>query len=131
MAEGWAPQLRKVEITPENPPVDFQLGPGKTIRIRFVERSGEPIPKVEVAIDGWRGVKSLYNNKHSNVLDTKIPRYADNRGVFEWTWAPEDAVIYAFCRPGHRGMSPQGTLTADGVEHEFVLGRARPYFFVP
>src|SRR5487761_1405848 len=29
VAQGWMPQLRKIEITPENKPVDFQLEPGK------------------------------------------------------------------------------------------------------
>jgi uncharacterized GH25 family protein len=122
MAEGRAPELKKVAITRENPPVDFQLKPGKTLRLRFVDNSGKPVPEVYVGINGWRGGKSLYNEKHPNVLDTKIPRQADKNGLYEWTWAPEDAVEYGFGKEGYRTIEDQ-SIIADGRDHEIRLSR--------
>jgi beta-lactamase regulating signal transducer with metallopeptidase domain/uncharacterized GH25 family protein/thiol-disulfide isomerase/thioredoxin/Leucine-rich repeat (LRR) protein len=92
MAEGSAPDLKKITVTRENPKVDFQLKRGKTIRFQFVDTAGKPISGVRVQIQRWRGGESLYNIKHPNVLDNKIPWNADKNGVWEWTWAPDDPV---------------------------------------
>jgi hypothetical protein len=121
VAQGWAPDLKKIDITPENPPADFQLKPGKRILIRFVDRSGSPVPEVYVGIEGWRGGKSLYNHKHPNVLDTKIPRQADKNGVYEWTWAPDDSVTYSYYKEGYRSL--RGESLNAGHEYKITLSR--------
>ena len=120
MAEGWAPELKKITITRENPPADFQLEPGKTLRLRFVDDSGKPVPEVSVGIEGWRGGKSLYNHRHPNVLTTKIPVKADKNGVYEWKWAPHDQVEYNFGKEGYRPIEADA-YRADGQEHEVEL----------
>lgn len=122
IAQGWAPDLKKTTITSGNPPVDFQLKPGKTLRLRFVDDSGKPVPEVSVGIAGWRGGKSLYTHKHPNVLDTKIPAQADKNGVYEWTWAPPDQVEYSFGKQGYQFVRNQ-PYSADGVAHEVRLSR--------
>lgn len=101
MAPGWAPQVREVELTRGMAAVNFNLQPGKTVRIFFVTKSGDPIPGVKVSLEKWRGRRALYNERHSTVLDTQIPRKADEHGVFEWTWAPEDDVRYTFWTEGY------------------------------
>jgi protocatechuate 3,4-dioxygenase beta subunit len=120
MAQGWAPELKKTTITIENSPVDFQLKPGKTLRLLFVDDSGKPVPEVGVGIAGWRGGKSLYNHKHPNVLDTRIPTKADKNGIYEWSWAPPDQVEYSFGKEGYRYVRNE-PYTADGTEHEVKL----------
>lgn len=122
IAEGWAPAMKETTITPENPSVDFQLEPGRTLRLRFVDESGKAVPGVYVGIDGWQGAKSLYNHKHPNVLDTKIPRQADESGVYEWTWAPSTEVRYDFGKEGYGGRRG-APFTADGSEHKVILTR--------
>jgi beta-lactamase regulating signal transducer with metallopeptidase domain len=122
IAKGWAPDLRHVAITPEDHKVDFQLKPGRTLQIRFVDESGKPIPGVFVQIHGWRGRKSLYNMKHPIVLETKIPGSADAKGIYRWTWAPEDAVEYGFGKEGYQRIENK-SLTANGAEHEITLSR--------
>ena len=122
MAEGWAPELKEIEIGPQNPPVDFQLKPGRTIRLRIVDGSGAPVPQVEVEFSRWRDSRSLYNVKHPYVLDNKIPRYTDEEGLYEWTWAPEDPVTYSFYKKGYQ-YNQGKSLTADDLEHEIRLAR--------
>ena len=120
VAEGWMPERRKITIATETPPVDFKLQPGKMLKIRFVDPAGAPVPDVHVSIKQWRGAESLYNYDHSNVLPTKIPRQADGQGIYEWTWAPDDAVEYRFYAKGAAGQLG-ATITADGQEHVITL----------
>ncbi len=122
MAQRWSPEMKGINITFDNPPVDFQLKAGKTLRLRFVDDTGVAVPGVSVTISGWRGAKSLYNHKHPNVLDTKIPAAADKSGVYEWSWAPEDEVESSFYKQGYRDTRSR-LVTADGSEHEIRLAR--------
>jgi uncharacterized GH25 family protein len=130
MAQGWAPAMKKVEIKSANPPVDFQLLPGRTLRLKFVDGSGKPVPEVAVGIEHWHGIKSLYNIKHDYyVMDTKIPDKADKNGVYEWTWAPRDQVFYSFWRKGYKTLQGQ-PFAADGSEHEIKLLRGNDALFL-
>jgi hypothetical protein len=81
------------------------------LRLRFVDDTRAAIPGVGVSIDRWRGGQLLYNHKHPNVLDTKIPVVADKDGIDEWAWAPDDEVTFNFYREGYeaaRGASIHG-----------------------
>ncbi len=124
IAKGWAPKMRKVRISAETPPVDFQLAPGHALRLKFVDdEDGKPIPGVGVGISGWRGIKSLYNHKHSNVLDTQIPVKAGDDGVYEWTWAPADAVLYSFGKEGYQFREGEAYQAKDEVQEVTLLKR--------
>ena len=111
IAKGWAPQRRDVEIGPNTDAIDFHLQPGRRLMIHFEDYSGNPVPEVYVGIVEWRGIKSLYNHKHPNVLDTKIPRRSDQDGNYVWDWAPEDEVTYSFAKKGYQHIE-QRVLTA-------------------
>ncbi len=121
MAQGWMPTLRKVEIGPGMKPFDFHLEPGKDVRIRFVDSAGMPVPGVYVGIDKWRGGKSLYNHRHPDVIDTRIPGEADQNGLFRWSWAPGDAVTYQFYKDGF--VRHEATLAASTGEHIVTLSQ--------
>ncbi|WP_165223809.1 M56 family metallopeptidase [Aquisphaera insulae] len=128
IAEGWSPARRSVEIKSGMPPADFRLEPGKELRLRFVDGAGKAVPGVYVGIGTWRGGESLYNHKHPDVLDTKIPIQANDEGRFQWSWAPADAVNYRFGKEGFEGVE-KAVLTADGREHTVILrqnARVRP-----
>jgi thiol-disulfide isomerase/thioredoxin/uncharacterized GH25 family protein len=120
VAEGWMPALRKVDVQPGLKPVDFRLGPGKALRVRFVDREGKPLPRVYVAIDKWRGGESLYNIRHPNVLPTKIPLNADDAGLNRWSWAPADVVSYRCSKEGGYAEL-QIDLVANGREQTVTL----------
>ena len=121
MAEGFAPDLKKITIKQEHLKVDFKLEAGKVMCLKFVDNAGKPIPGVHVQIAEWRGGKSLYNIKHPNVLDTKIPEKADKNGIWQWNWAPGDPVklhIYSYPLKGFApcdleiaGGAPPRTIT--------------------
>jgi thiol-disulfide isomerase/thioredoxin/uncharacterized GH25 family protein len=115
------PESTKVEIAPGMGPFDFRLGTGKELRVRFVDRSGAPVPGVYVMVDRWRGGEALYNVRHPNVLDTRIPNRADDAGIYLWPWAPGDAVTYRFSKGGF--AEQRLDLTADVRERTVTLSR--------
>jgi len=119
VAQGWMPAIRKVEIKKDMAPFDFHREPGKTLKLRFVDATGEPIPGVGVLIDTWRGGESLYNHRHPNVLNTKIPDRADEQGRYVWDWAPGDAVTYRFFKEGMG--EHKADLTANGSEQTVAM----------
>jgi thiol-disulfide isomerase/thioredoxin/uncharacterized GH25 family protein len=120
VAEGWMPALKKIDVQPGLGPVDFQLKPGKELRIRFVDSDGKPLPRVYVAIHKWRAGESLYNIQHPNVLPSKIPLHADEAGLYRWIWAPDDVVSYRCSKEG--GYTKlEVDLTADGREQTLTL----------
>ena len=119
IAPGWMPMQKKIDLQPGLKPVDFPLDPGEELRIRFVDRLGQPIPGVYVSIAKWRGNQALYNHRHPNVLDTQIPNQAGDAGLYQWTWAPDDGVSYTFGKEGYQ--SRDATLVADGKEQTITL----------
>jgi beta-lactamase regulating signal transducer with metallopeptidase domain len=120
VAQGWMPEMRNIEVSERSLAVDFQLKPGKTLRIRLVDTLGDPVNKAYFRIDQWRGAESLYNDDHPNVIDSKIPRHPNKEGIFEWTWAPDDPVTFQISAVG--GFSaPKVSFTADDEEHVLKL----------
>lgn len=118
VAEGWMPDMRQIE--PTMAPVDFHLKPGKTLRLRVVDDQGAPVSNVFFQVAGWRGSESLYNYDHPNVKDSKIPRHSDENGIYEWTWAPDDAVTFNISSTADFS-NPKVSFTADDQEHVFKL----------
>ena len=118
-AQGWMPQMKKIEIAASLPAVDFKLQPGKKLLIKFVDATGKPIPKVGVVVDTWRGAKSIYTHRHPNVVNLQIPDVADNDGIYEWTWAPDDSVEYRFGKQGF--ATTTASVVAGSQEHVQIL----------
>lgn len=121
VAEGWMPERTEIAIAshPHTQPLDFRLRRGKKLRIRFVDQSKAAVSRVAVQITTWQGAESLYNHKHSKVLDTKIPHKSDENGVYEWNWAPDSPVEFRFSSEGFAGA--KAALTADDTEQVFTL----------
>jgi len=124
VAPGWSPESRAINILASGSTENFQLEKGKSLRIRFVDEDGGPVPNVYVGVRGWRGRQSLYNHRHPNVLNTKIPVKSDNDGAFKWEWAPSDEVDFSFYAKGYREVSQ--ALTADNTEHTVTLSKSIP-----
>jgi len=122
VAPNWSPAQTQLDVSPANSVADFQLERGKVLKIAFVDAAGAPIPNVGVGITSWRGGKALYNHKHPNVLDTKIPTKSDENGIFEWKWAPDDAVQYAFGAQGYEYVH-QYAVTASDVTAVVILNK--------
>ena len=58
-APGHEPGVANVLLRPGSPPVEFRLGPGKTLAGRVVDAEGRPIDGAFVSIASWRGYRCL------------------------------------------------------------------------
>ena len=54
-AQGRAIDMKELNIEPDMGPVDFQMKPGGTVRIRVLDEKGNPVPKARIFFQRWRG----------------------------------------------------------------------------
>ena len=78
-AKGYAPALKPVEPTEA---VIVKLESPSIITGRVIDTKGKPIPDAFVAIDTWRGYRSL-----------GVFLKSDRDGKFRWDDAPPDTVV--------------------------------------
>lgn len=121
MAKGFQPATKPIPTSA--PDVDFQLQPGKNVRIKVVDHEmGTVIANAGVVIDGWEGI--LYNfGATEEKFYSGIPNSTNEEGVFDWTWAPESEVTYVVYSPGY--ASRRVKLTAGDLVHEVRLTRPK------
>ena len=119
-APGWSPVQTEVPVAAGMDPVNFSLKPGKLLQIRFVDEAGQPIPEVAVSLETWHCKRALYNIRHPNVMDTRIPARAGKEGIYRWTWAPEDEVKYTFWKNGYQSIQSRALLPG---EHQITLSK--------
>jgi beta-lactamase regulating signal transducer with metallopeptidase domain/thiol-disulfide isomerase/thioredoxin/uncharacterized GH25 family protein len=114
VAKGWMPDQQTILLSPTMPAVDFQLKPGKQLRLRIVDRSGAPVPGVLATVAVWRGAYLINNwpNPGPDVVD--IPSRTDKDGRLEWDGAPDDPVTFSLFKQGY--ANGEVTVTADGSE---------------
>jgi protocatechuate 3,4-dioxygenase beta subunit len=123
VAKGFQPQRRVVDLKLGAQTADFKLEKGKRLRVQVVDAQGKPL-KAYVSIREWQGAQSLYNVRHPNVLPTDIPDRTNDAGLFEWTWAPNDAVTFEVYVKGLQ--SKKVAFTASEATTERVVLRATP-----
>ncbi len=92
LAKGCIPQIREVEVRPNMPEEDFRMAPGKTIELRFVDETGQPIPDVNVQIGEVQGQRWFHQKPDADGTETIVPRKADEAGVWRWDGAPDGLV---------------------------------------
>lgn len=123
LAPGYAPWQHTIDVKPDLGELEIKLEPGHPLRIKFSDQSGRPIPNVSVGIGEWRGTEAIFNQSRPNVPDSGIPRRANADGIYEWGWAPADAVNYQIFAEGF--ASHRVTLIAMPTPHEVVLAPKR------
>ena len=93
-------------------PVDFQMKPGGTVRIRVLDEKGNPVPRARIFFQHWR---SLFFNYFE--FD-HVSQYSDEKGIWVWNEAPLDEFKADICRPD--GMQlPRQSLIARPDEYVF------------
>ncbi len=135
---GFAPQVFPVPRSrdslenpadPDERVVDFQLKPGATARLRVIDSGGKPISNLNVRPDYWRDSRTLYffsaNSGFAKRFD--IPLTTDDRGVWEWTWAPPgDSIKYLISGEGFMTNTDcELTAVAAGAEAEVKILRSQ------
>jgi protocatechuate 3,4-dioxygenase beta subunit len=116
-AKHHAPGLQEVQVDEGVDPVDFQLKPGNTIRIRVVDERGRPIPQARIAMRAGGAPGSL----PVFALD-QAPHETDDEGVWEWNEAPPDKLRASIASPD--GMRLDRPVVARKDEYVFRVAPA-------
>jgi hypothetical protein len=111
-AKGRAMDMQDLMVEPEMEPVDFATKPGGKIRIRVLNKEGQPIPKTRIFFQRWGDRQIEYFEFE------KIPQYANKDGIWEWDSAPLDHLEADICPP--KGMQlVRQNITARDEEYVF------------
>lgn len=108
-AQGFAPQLREVNVSDNLEPLEIVLEPGYTIFGRVVDLDGKPVSDAWVCAEGWRKLRSLDWNTRT-----------DDDGRFAWYEAPGDEVKLDINKKSFLAISSE-VVTASEQEYEFVM----------
>ena len=139
IAGGFAPDMKEVEFQEETQIADFRLQKGKTLEVRFVDEQGEPVPGVKLKMGGnpdswWRKKSNIWTGENQRFHSTKIPYVADENGVYRWTWAPEDRVLFNYQKEGYLYIfnephhSPDVWLTPEKGPYTIVMHKRTQVF---
>jgi hypothetical protein len=101
-AKGYAPEIEVVPIRSDMEPVVIALGPPNTIRVQVVDVNNNPVAGAGVAVDNWRGYRSLsWRSK------------TDSAGKFVWNKAPADEVDIDIYKSGYMRIATQFFVARD------------------
>jgi len=89
-AKGKATDMKEVTFEPGMKPVDFQMKPGGTVRVRVLDHEGKPVPRARIFFQHWRGSYAYFEFGHVN-------QYADQEGRWVWNEAPVDEFQADIC----------------------------------
>ncbi len=112
-AKGQATDMKEVRIAREMEPLNFQMQPGGTVRIRVIDEHDKPLPKARIFFQRWRGPFQYFEFNH-------VSQYADEQGVWEWREAPLDEFQADICRPDGMQLGKQP-----------LIARAEEFVFRP
>ncbi len=112
-SDDWAPELIEVKLERGMEPLDVQLKPGNTVRIRVVDLQGEPVEGVTVFPRIWRSYETLD--------EPGGRRQTDADGIWHWDNAPVDEIRYTMWKREY-----QSTREEDKTE---FAPREEPYEF--
>ena len=110
-AKGRATDMKELNIEPEMGPVDFQMKPGGTVRIRVLDEQGKPGSQGSHLLPAVARQFPYFEFDH-------VSQYADENGVWVWNEAPLDEFKADICPP-------------DGMQLELqpLIARAEEYVF--
>ena len=111
-AKDKAMEMHEVQLAENMEPLNFQMKPGGTIRVRVVDSQGKPAPRSRIFFQKWRGKRIQYWEFN------KVNQYADKEGVWQWREAPLDPIEADICPPNEMQI-PDQPLVAREEEYTF------------
>lgn len=118
-AEGYAPELLNLDMTPDLKPCEMILSPAETMSLRVVDVHGNPIKRARINLGEWRDHRSV---KFLGTRDPDRFKYTDATGRFKWTNAPTDEIEMVIGKKGYMSFS-KAPLKASDQEHVITLHR--------
>lgn len=141
-APGFAVTTVEADIQEATPPLRLVLQPGKTLRFRTVDRSGQPLPKVWFGYSTLGGLRRQMNPPATLPPQVVFGGETDAEGRAVWENAPEQELAFAFAKPGYQRRDDvflrpgeqehvivlEPALTIAGTVSDAVTGKPIPNF---
>ena len=112
-AAGFAVTTEEIELTPKNTPVRLVLRPGALLRLRLVDRQGNPVPHAHVWLNTWS----------QNLVappQAEVELRSDAEGRVVWEDAPDADLLFNLYAKGCMQVSDY-KVHPDGEEHLVTL----------
>lgn len=122
-AKGFAATTLDVEITDAGGPFTLTLQPGRLLRLRVVNRAGQPIPKASVWLNPFERGFAGGQPAKSPPPQIEFRRHTDAQGRLEWDSAPDADLRFGISAAGYMRASDV-LARPDGQEHVVTLGPA-------
>ncbi|MCE0521350.1 MAG: hypothetical protein LV480_00375 [Methylacidiphilales bacterium] len=100
--KGFGPEM--IQLQPSFAPIQINvvMRPGKSLRVRFIDADGKPVPGVTMAMSNWRKHRPF--NRHFQ---------SDETGLAHWEDAPADVVSFWILRDGFQRDEVEITASDD------------------
>jgi hypothetical protein len=140
-APGYAPQSRRMTVTPDTRTVDFRLSPSELVRVRVVDEQGEPVAGVDVStLIPARGIVEMFQatlpwaDAQDPWMELSLagelarrqshPDQTDAEGRWSWPWISEKRISLSFSKSGYGKLDNKAFLPSD-QEYVVTLKRRR------
>lgn len=118
-SDRYAPSTVEFTAGGEAGPVGITLSPGKLLRLRVVNRSGEPVPNAWVRLETM-GSPSQAEGKSPPIVQADFSRRSGADGRVAWLNAPDGELMFRVSAKGFMEIS-DFAVRPDGTEHIVTL----------
>ena len=121
-APGFAATTVEVDVSASTPPITLQLQPGQPLRLRLVDKAGQPIPGANV----WYNTlprTHLVDVSPAPAAQVEFSPKTDAEGRAVWESAPKGELTFSFAKKGYMRQDDV-KVDADGQEHVLTLAPA-------
>jgi len=94
-ADGYAPQVKNVELNRETGSVDFQLLPGNTTHFKVVGDNGKAVEGASIWASSWNDLR---------IRTLRWEDETDHNGLATWDSAPLEPVMFSVISPGYAAL---------------------------
>jgi RNA polymerase sigma factor (sigma-70 family) len=120
-AKGFASTTIEIEATSDAPPFQLALAPGKMLRVRVVDKVGQPVKGATLMFHNER---DLHTGKRKGpILQSNFRPKTDENGLALWDNAPDMELTCDVDAPNHMRVDDV-KFRPDGMVHVLVLPNA-------
>jgi RNA polymerase sigma factor (sigma-70 family) len=124
---GFAPASVEIDLTATSGPVRLVLQKGKTLKLRLVDKAGQPIVGANVWYDTMRQMRAQTTKPSAPTVQVEFSPLTDAEGRAVWNGAPGGDLYFSFAKTGYMRRD-EVLLPADGQEHVVTLSPALVVF---
>jgi RNA polymerase sigma factor (sigma-70 family) len=123
-AAGFTATTLEVDVKTNTPPVRLKLARGKVLRLRLVDKAGQPIPDANVWYNTFRNEPSNLDKPAAPpTVQVEFSPKTDAEGRAIWENAPDGELTFSFHKQGFMRQDDV-KVDADGQEHVITLAPA-------